>query len=344
MSDSNIKSTGDNISESEKELEDLRRLLIRPEQEEIAQILERMDIPDIRAEEVSRVLAEAIVIRAKRDDRLALALLPTVEKVIRDSVKKDPKFLADAIFPIMGPAIRKAISEAIQAMMQSFNEAVQHTFTLQGMKWRIESIRTGRPFAEIVLLHTLIYQVEQVFLIHKETGLVLLHAASGQENIQDTGMVSGMLTAIQDFVNDSFSAEGTQALQSLNVGELTIWIEQGSKSVLAAVIRGNPPQELRSVLQKALESIEFEQNEALYAFQGDSSSFESSRHHLVACLVKAQRDKKEKKTEKTSQKQPVKTKKKEKDKEKKTGLDLKWLLVAVGVVCMLLIVAGIILS
>ena len=44
---------------------------------------------------------------------------------------------------------------------------------MQGLKWRVESIRTGRPFAEIVLMHSLLYRVEQVFLIHRETGLVL---------------------------------------------------------------------------------------------------------------------------------------------------------------------------
>lgn len=340
MNDFTIKTTGDNIPESEKELDNLRTLLISPEQEELAEIKERLNVQSIRAEELSKVIAEAIVIRAQKDDKLALALLPTVEKVIRDSVKKDPKFLADAIFPIIGPAIRKAISEAMQVMMQSFNEAIQHTFTLKGIKWRIESIRTGRPFAEIVLLHTLIYQVEQVFLIHKETGLALLHVASSPENVQDTGMVSGMLTAIQDFVNDSFSVEGSQALQSLNVGELTIWIEQGSKSVLAAVIRGNPPQELRLMLKKTLESIEFEQNQALYAFQGDVSLFESSRHHLIACLVKAQRDEKEEKA-KTSQKQLVKTKR---EKKRNAGIDWRWLIIAVGVLCILLIVAGILLG
>jgi len=265
----------------------LRSIIVGPEQKDITNLRERLDNPEIRANELSNVLAEAILIRASRDKKLALALLPTIEEVIRDSVKRDPQFLATAIFPIIGPAIRKAISESIRSMMQSFNEALDYSVSWKGLKWRWKSLKTGRPFSEVVLMHTLIYRVEQVFLIHGATGLVVQHVAANDVVVRDKDMVSGMLTAIQDFVKDSFGITEGQALQSMHIGDLTIWIEQGAYTVLAAVIRGNPPEDLRIVLEEAVEKIEFEQRQALMSFKGDSAPFLVIRPLLESCLLQA---------------------------------------------------------
>jgi len=265
----------------------LRDLLISPEKKEIATIKERLNDPVLHAEGVSRVLAEAVVIRASRDDKLAQALLPTVEGAIRDSIRKDPKFLANALFPIIMPAIRKAISEYIRSMLQSFNQTLEYSFSWQSMKWRLESIRTGKPFAEIVLFHTLIYSVEQVFLIHRDTGLLLGHVSAASSGIKDADMVSGMLSAIGDFVHDSFGVDEDSQLLSFNVGEYTVWVEPGSKTVIAAVISGNPPEELRITFAETVEKIEFEQAQVLTEFQGDSAPFASSKYHLEACLLQA---------------------------------------------------------
>ncbi|MBT4499113.1 MAG: OmpA family protein, partial [Gemmatimonadetes bacterium] len=143
---------------------------------------------------------------------------------------------------------------------------------------------TGKPFAEVVLLHTLVYQVEQVFLIHRETGLLLQHVVAGSVKAMDADMVSGMLTAIQDFVQDSFGGDREDSLQTMQVGERTVWVEQGSQAVLAGVIQGSAPSRLRTVFEEAMESIHLEQREALQEFEGDASVFEPCRVHLEECL------------------------------------------------------------
>jgi hypothetical protein len=321
------------------DLADLRSLLLSPEQKDIAELRGRLDDPGIHADEISRVLAEAIVIRASRDNKLAQALLPTIEQTIKDSVRKDPKFLADAIFPIIGIAIRKAISESIRAMLQSLSETLTYALSWRGLQWRFEAFRTGKPFAEVVLLHTLIYRVEQIFLIHRETGLLLQHVAAASAGIKDTDMVSGMLTAIQDFVHDSFSVEENQTLQSLNVGDFTIWIEQGPHTVLAAVISGNPPEEFKRDLNESLEKIEFEQSPVLYSFDGNTAPFEKSRHHLEACLVQAKYGvKRSDVASKGTASETVR------QSEKKKGIDLIWLIIGASLICLLIIITGIIFS
>jgi OOP family OmpA-OmpF porin len=152
------------------------------------------------------------------------------------------------------------------------------------LRWRVEAWRTGKSFGEVVLLHTLLYRVEQVFLIHRETGLMLQHVSAGTVAVQDADMVSGMLTAIRDFVQDSFNTGQNETLDTLQVGELTVWIEQGPHAILAAVIRGNAPQELRTVFRETLEQIHLEFSNELETFEGDASVFDPARKYLEACL------------------------------------------------------------
>ena len=225
-------------------VEELKSLLIGPEKKQINAILNRLDNPLLRAKEISAVLPEAFSLSLPNDNKISRVLSPLIDETIKVSVKNNPRALADAIFPALGPGIRKAITSTILGMVQSLNHLLNHSFSWQGLKWRFEAFRTGRQFAEIVLFHTLVYRVEQIFLIHRETGLVLDHVVAEDTIIQDPDLISGMLTAIQDFVNDSFGGTAGDEIETLRIGaEKSVWIEKGEHAFIAAVIRGTPPLE-----------------------------------------------------------------------------------------------------
>jgi len=283
-----------NSSQDEDQLKELRELLLGPFQTQLTYLQKRLDTPDLHARDVSQVLPEAIALRSSHDTKMEVALEPITEKAIRASIKKDRQVLVDALFPVMGPAIRRAIASTLQGMIQSLNQVLEYSLSLKGIKWRLEALRTRKQFAEIVLLHTLIYQVEQVFLIHKGTGLVLQHVVGKSIVTQNPDLVSGMLTAIKDFVQDSFGGEKDDELETLRVGERNIWIEQGDQAFLAAVIRGNPPTALQRVLNEALEEIHFKKRDALVSYEGDTTDFEDIRYILDNCLQAQFKEKKRK--------------------------------------------------
>jgi OOP family OmpA-OmpF porin len=260
------------------ELTELRSLLIGSD------LKERFDNARLRSEDVSRVLPEALDLTLRREDQpLPKVMVPTVEKAIKSSVSRDQNILSEALFPIMGPAIRKAIAAAIQNLIDSLNQSLEHSLSAQSLSWRFEAWRTGKSFAEVLLLRTLVYQVEQVFLIHKVSGLVLHHLTAAMATVQDADLVSAMFTAIQDFVKDSFSISD-EALGSLQVGELTIWVNEGPQALIACVIRGNPPGSLRQTMENALERIHLLYESQLHEFQGENSAFETCRPYLEECL------------------------------------------------------------
>ncbi|MFN6465262.1 MAG: OmpA family protein [Nostoc sp. DedVER02] len=267
------------------ELTILRSLLLDIEPTKLKKLYERLENPQIQPEDISQMLPEAIILRSKQDKQLGQVMVSTVENAIEVSVQQDHNVLADALFPVIGPATRKAISTALEEMMQSMNQTLEHSLSPQSFKWRLEAQRTGKSFAEIVLLRTLVYRVEQIFLIHKQSGLLLQHLVTTQVGVQDPDLVAAMLTAIQDFIRDSFSVQKVDGLKSLRFGELIIWIEEGPQALVAAMIRGNPPQELRLVLQEAIEKIHLKLSREIKNFTGETEVFQASKPYLEACLV-----------------------------------------------------------
>jgi len=269
---------------SENDLEELRNLIVGPTDQRLEQIQGQLDDPEQRAREISRVLPRAVSLGASHDNRLAAALQPLAEKSIRDSIQRDRQVFVDVLFPIMGPALRKAIATSIQGLLQNFNQILEHSFSVKGLRWRLEALHTRRPFAEVVLLHTLVYQVEQVFLIHRESGLLIEHEVAGTAVAHNPDLVSGMLTAIKDFVQDSFGAAQEDTLNTFQVGDHQVWIEHGAYAMLALVISGNPSVHLQEMMRDALDEIHLNQSEALKSFAGDTEPFEVTRPTLSGLL------------------------------------------------------------
>lgn len=269
-----------------EDLAELRELILGAERRRIRELERRLDAAGVTREELAELLPEAIVLRAARDRQLARALAPTVESAIGESVRRNPREIATAIFPVLGPAIRKAIAETLAGLVASINSAVEDSISPRGLKWRLEAWRTGVPYAQIVLKHALVYRVEQVFLIHAETGLLLAHAWAQELPVSDADLISGMLTAIRDFVADSFVREGDAGgLRRFSVGELTVMVEQGPQAVIAAVVRGQAPDTLLAKLQDTLERVHLEYSGPLTVFEGDATPFEPARPLLEECLA-----------------------------------------------------------
>jgi OOP family OmpA-OmpF porin len=270
------------VSAVDPRLEQLRSLLVGHEIEVLGRLREVIEDPERFGVAVGRVLATAV---ASSDARLGQVLAPALEKATESSIRNDPRKLIDILHPVIVPAIRKSVGETIDNTFQSLNESLRQSLTWRGLRWRLEAWRTGKPFAEVVLNHSLVYQVEHVFLIHSHTGLLISHVAAEDAASQDPQLVSSMLTAIQDFVRDSFKGAGQQGVDTLRLGDLRLWCEVGPFAMLVAVIRGNPPEELRETLRNVLSRIHEERRQALESFDGDSSGLADVAAHLADCAA-----------------------------------------------------------
>ena len=278
--------SSDRLPASDDSFTHLRSIIVGPEQRELVALRAHVLDPTVQTRDVSRVLPDALQLRA-HDPQLMRALAPSIEDAITASVKKDPQPLADALFPVIGPAIRRAVAHTFDAMIDSINQTIERTVSWRAMQWRLTAWRTGRPYVEVVLANTLEYRVEQVFLIHRESGLVLQHVAVESE--RDPDQVSAMLTAINDFGRDSFRVARSDSLESFRIGDLVGSIVQGPQAIIAAIVRGSIPLVVRDTLEHAIESIHRQFGPALEAYSGDSSVLAGARPILESCFISQRR-------------------------------------------------------
>ena len=267
-----------------QQLDLLRQLLCGEDYQQMVALSQRLTDEQTRQEFFAAIIAEAIAIRNTQDDAIAQSLAPLISDSMHTSIRNDPESVSDALYPVMGPAIRKSITETIQALFDSFNKALEDSLSLRSLGWRVDAWRTGKSYSEVVFLKTLNYRVEEVFLIHKETGLLVHQVAQSIGVSKDADMMSAMLTAIQDFITDSFEVGDDERLASMKMGSLTILLEPGPNAVLAVAVRGNVSSDYRSLLVKTQETCHRRYARQLHEFDGDTSSFRGIDDVLRVCL------------------------------------------------------------
>lgn len=215
-------------------------------------------------------------------------LLGTSSKSIEDSllktVRERPAVLVDILFPVILPAIRRSIATLLQSMVEELNHVLEKSLSLRSLRWRIEAFRTRRPYAEIALLRSVRFEIVDIFLVHRNTGLLILHAVSPKARVQEAESISTLLSAIQDYIRESFHLSDDQNLNRLQMGEYSMWIEQGPHALIAARTKGPIPKEFHTRLQALIEVIHRERSANLESFVGDTTPFQRFRPALEECL------------------------------------------------------------
>lgn len=241
------------------DFERLRELLVGDERRALDAARARIGELEAAQQALPRRLPDALEALNSEGEhataRVAGALAEPVAQALGTAVRRNRQSLIEALFPIIGPLIRKSIAEALRNLVADLNGAIESSFSLRGLKWRIEAWRSGAPYAQIVLKHRLAYRIDHVFLIERDSGLVLQRESSPELAPLDADAVAGMLTALGDFVGDSVGQGDGGTLESMSVGEHLVWVVQGPRANLACFMRGVPPAALRALLEQRLEDI-----------------------------------------------------------------------------------------
>ncbi|OZG72859.1 hypothetical protein BTA51_12860 [Hahella sp. CCB-MM4] len=281
MSTSTSSTSSDSPISSQDELDRLRQLVLGPDYEQaLRTMLSQSD-----TERIAATISEAIIQRNLSDKSVAQALAPIIDDAIDNAIKYRPQRITRVIYPIIGPSIRKSVARALADMVQNLNQILESSLSLRAWGWRYQAWRAGMKYGEYVLLKTLDFRVEQVLLIHRETG-ILLHAenAAGFQT-EDPELVSSMLTAVSDFVTDSFSRHPDTSLDNIRVGDFILEIETGPSAILAAAIRGTPSEKVSQVLRHTLERLHLVFSREFDRFNGDRAIFDSASHLMRPCLL-----------------------------------------------------------
>ncbi len=279
-------------------LEEIRQIILGLETGELLKLHSWLKEPEKFSAGVAGVLPLAIEQRVAQDKELERVLVPLIEQVILASVRKRPDVMADALYPVMAPAIRKSISSAIRGLLESINNTLENTFSLDLLRLRLKAIFTGKSYAKLLLARSHFFSVKHVFLIDKETGLVIQQAHDAQATFEDVDMMTAMLTAIQDFVKDVFSKELQQGdmLDTIKIQDLNLWIQEGPSALLVLVMEGYIPESYRPEFERILEDIHLRFGKELRNFSGNEDDYQMIVPFLEQCLLHEETKTKKKKS------------------------------------------------
>ncbi len=270
-------------TESEQQLEKVRELLLGKENCRITASIQK----DARSI-VAGVITEALHDRQQKDHSVDKVLQPFVEDSVKHSVAHNSEQMVSSLYPLVGSLVRKSVAAFLSDFMEKTNQLLENSLTIKGLKWRFKARQSGVSYAQYAASQTFVYRVEHVFLIHRETGLLLNTVALDNESKSDADIVSAMLTAINDFVGDSFlpTQEGPkEQLQSVSTDNFNLLIKPGPSALVVAAVSGNPPQSISNQLQLTLERIHSLYFDELNNFNGDNQHFDTADNILRDCLL-----------------------------------------------------------
>lgn len=248
----------------------LRELLLAEERHDITALREEFEKLEHTVDErTGKSLVDSLREQSGADkahfESYVAALQSGTESAIERSVRTNKTRLAAALFPIMGPAIRSYVTELFRSMAEDLNRTLQNATSVERIRWRFQARVTGVPFPEYVALRTANFRVEQLYLMERQTGLLIQHltADSDHEMLKDPDLMSGMLTAIRSFTRDVFAEDNDgdgepdddEELNRFTFGGRQVLIEGAPTMILAAVIRGNPPAMVRDKMNTVLEAL-----------------------------------------------------------------------------------------
>jgi len=110
----------------------------------------------------------------------------------------------------------------------------------------------------------------EIFAVNRGGMLMAQASPEGQEGM-DADIFAGMLSAVQNFVRDSFDSAGEQraGLGRLEYGDMKILMEHGENLFLVAVFRGTEHPDMKGLLKRTARYIEKEHAEIIENWMGN---------------------------------------------------------------------------
>jgi hypothetical protein len=111
-------------------------------------------------------------------------------------------------------------------------------------------------------------KIEDIFII-TNTGLLLAHRSKELSADRDDEILGSMLTAVQDFVKDSFKDKSQYGLKRLDFGDSVIHITRGKYVYMAVILSGKEPPDLEDSLEKTVSKVETKYQDILEDWGGE---------------------------------------------------------------------------
>jgi hypothetical protein len=263
----------------EATMELLRDLLFGEYRQQIARM--RAEVNDLQG------LLDALEVQINDKEALVNTITPVIADAIRTNIRESQSEMVDALYPIMGKLVQRSVTEAMRELAQRIDRQMRKTFNFKDLLERLKARVRGVSEAEMAMRNALPFQVRELFLIHRASGLLLLHTSSDPVKAADSDIIGSMLTAIRDFAEDAFGRGEKVELNQIQYGDQGILIQVAHLVYMAAVVQGIEPSNFREQMRETMITIEHQHAAILRNYNGDAEPFTASTDTFAALLTYA---------------------------------------------------------
>ncbi len=214
------------------------------------------------------------------EDAISLALASEMGKAIKAQIELERDVMVDALYPVIGNTISKYMAEEIARI----NEKMEQSLSIKGILRKFRAKIRGVSEAELILQESMICEVRAIFLIQKDSGLVICEVQPDREHPLESDLLAGMLTAIRSFANDCI-VSGSE-LSEIDYGNFQILLEAAGYCYIAVVTNGQPKPEFRDRIRDTLSKIVVQYGDFIEHYDGDTSTVPAPIKLLLRNLLK----------------------------------------------------------
>jgi len=214
-------------------LSKLREILLREEREKLASIENKLHEPAYLEDRITPIFEEQLT---QLKQNFPKEYEAAVNKLIEEKLQNSQEEIVNLIYPTLGKMIKKYVNLQIQLFKDGVDERIKNTITVKTVVQRVKASIFGVKESDVIFSNIKDYQIEEVFLIEKNSGLLVGTASRG--TTIDKEVVGGMLTAIKSFGEDAFK-KGEQDLSSINYDSFKIILQSFYSYYVALVISGS---------------------------------------------------------------------------------------------------------
>lgn len=243
-------------------------------------------------EAIAPVMGDSIKrqIQDSREDMVE-AIGPVMGESIRVQIREERESMVEALYPVIGQTVQKAIQEFARDLQRNFDQKLREKFKPKTIFRHSVARLFGISPSEMVLREALPFSISELFLIQRDSGLLLAHHNPGHLEVSDSDLISGMLTAIRDLARDSFAKDGrSEELEEIQYGEQRIILQNGAAAYLAIVIDGIESTGFRSNVHTFVSELHIRHEQAFKRYDGDPADLPPLKSKLAAFAAQTMED------------------------------------------------------
>lgn len=237
------------------ELQKIKELLLKKELENFDELKKQLD---------------KLEFESNSSEHIKEKISPVVATAIKQSIKSSKNDVVDSLYPIIGSMITKYVSRTFEDMINSINNQIRNRLSFRAISRKLRAKVQGISETELLLKESSKACIKTLFLIDKNSGVVLTTLENKNSTISEPEMVASMLTAIRSFINDWVDKnEENKELNTIDYGGSKIIIESSSSCYLAAIVDGAITKETYKKIEEALAQIVSKYGNKIRGFDGD---------------------------------------------------------------------------